>query len=407
MAVVMAAMLVFSGCGKDTAVSGQGNDTFQGDEVSQGNESTAAATQSGGIDNAGSEEVTTIDYVFWGNQTEINTIMKTIDTFNASHTNIQVKGTGIDPSVYLQKLSAYASSNTLPDIVQVAVDYGDEYTKKGMFEPLDSLIEGEGLKELVSDNLWEGLSYDGQIYAVPLQASANLMVGNKSLFEEAGVEFPTDSWTEEEFREAAVKITNADKKQYDLMLKEKAAPAVMSSKDIGGGFETGKYGMAFIGFWDIAEIHKVVQDSFEWDLIPLPTNEEYGQWRTPMYANALSISANSEKKEAAFEYIKWTLENRDIQTNSVSLPVNKNISEDPEFLSEFQEGAKNYNKQLALDALANSVSWRNTGVIAEINNNVIKTEIERLILKPDSTDLDTVLQNMQTEGQKLFDAEKE
>lgn len=61
---------------------------------------------------------------------------------------------------------------------------------------------------------------------------------------------------------------------------------------------------------------------------------------------------------------------------------------------------------MALDALANSVSWRNTGVIAEINNNVIKTEIERLILKPDSTDLDTVLQNMQTEGQKLFDAEK-
>lgn len=45
------------------------------------------------------------------------------------------------------------------------------------------------------------------------------------------------------------------------------------------------------------------------DLIPLPTNETYGQWRTQMYANALSISANSEKKDAAFEYIKWTLEN--------------------------------------------------------------------------------------------------
>ena len=53
------------------------------------------------------------------------------------------------------------------------------------------------------------------------------------------------------------------------------------------------------------------------------------------------------------------------------------------------------------------MSWRNTGVIAEINNNVIKTEIERLILKPESTDLDTVLENIQTEGQKLFDAEKE
>ena len=157
--------------------------------------------------------------------------------------------------------------------------------------------------------------------------------------------------------------------------------------------------------WRLSEIHKVVQDSFEWDLIPLPTNETYGQWRTQMYANALSISANSEKKDAAFEYIKWTLENRDIQTNSVSLPVNKEISGDAEFLNEFADGAKHFNKQLALDALANSVTWRNTGTVAEINNNVIKPEIERLILKPDSTDLKTVLENIQTEGQKIFDAE--
>ena len=342
LAAVMAASLIFAGCGKSESTG-----TAGGSEV--GNAAAEESSDAG--------EVTTVDYVFWGNQTEINTIMKTVDSFNATHTDIQVKGTGIDPSVYLQKLSAYASSNTLPDIVQVAVDYGDEYTKKGMFESLDGMIEQAGLKDLVGDNLWNGLSYDGQIYAVPLQASACLMVGNKQLFDEAGVEFPTDSWTEEEFRDAAVKMTNADKKQYgviyagsiiewpralygngdtqiydwdqkkmnasgngavrhawdllvsDLMIEQKAAPAVMSSKDIGGGFETGKYGMALIGFWDIAEIHKVVQDSFDWDLIPLPVSEEYGQWRTPMYANALSISANSQKKEAAFEYIKWTLEN--------------------------------------------------------------------------------------------------
>lgn len=456
MAGALTASLLLSGCGNSKGGSvqeaagvqnGDSQEQESGQEETEDAEKTESEPQTDG-------EVTTVEYTFWGNQTEIDTIMKTIEAFNSTHTDIQVKGIGIDPSVYLQKLSAYASSNTLPDIVQVAVDYGDEYTKKGMFAPLDEMIEGAGLKELVGDNLWEGLSYNGQIYAVPLQASACLLAGNKELFEAAGLEFPTDSWTEEEFREAAVKMTDPEKKQYgimfagsvvdwaralfgngenqiydwdnktmnatgnnalkhtwdlwinDLMLTEKAAPAVLSTKDIGGGFETGKYGMAMIGFWDIAEIHKVVQDSFEWDLIPMPENEEYGQWRTQMYANALSISANSDKKEAAFEYIKWTLENRDIQTNSVSLPVNKNISEDPAFLEEFPEGAKHYNKQLALDALANSVAWRNTGVVAEINNNVIKTEIERLVLKPDSTDLDTVLQNIQTEGQKLFDAEK-
>ena len=35
------------------------------------------------------------------------------------------------------------------------MDYGDEYTKKGMFEPLDGMIENAGLKDLVGDNLWK------------------------------------------------------------------------------------------------------------------------------------------------------------------------------------------------------------------------------------------------------------
>ena len=39
-----------------------------------------------------------------------------------------------------------------------------------------------------------------------------LMVGNKKLFEEAGLEFPTESWTEEEFRDAAVKMTDESKR---------------------------------------------------------------------------------------------------------------------------------------------------------------------------------------------------
>ena len=94
----------------------------------------------------------------------------------------------------------------------------------------------------------------------------------------------------------------------DLMLNEKAAPAVLNSKDIGGGFETGKYGKALIGFWDIAEIHKVVQDYYEWDLIPLPTNETYGLWRTQMNAYALSISANRKMLLLSISNGHWKTE---------------------------------------------------------------------------------------------------
>lgn len=399
-------------------------------------------------------EVTTVEYMFWGSQDEINTIMATIDEFNNSHDEIQVKGIGMDPSVYLQKLSAYASSGTMPDIVQVAIDYGNTYNQKGIFEALDELLESNGVKDKVSDSLWGGCSYDGKIYAMPLQASAKMLVGNKTLFEEAGVEFPTESWTEDEFLAAVEKLTVPEKGQYGIfwgdapvtearalfgngeneiydrdnkkmnavdnaalkhtwevmvtgaMLENKTAPTVLSSKDVGGGFETGKYGMAVIGFWDIASFHKVVQDTFDWDLVPLPVSDEFGQWRTRIYANALSIAATSDNKEAAFEYLKWTLENREIQTKSVSLPVNQDIVNDPAFMTEFPEGSKVYNKQLAFDALNNGVAWQNTGAVAEINNNVIRPEIEKLMLKPDETSLDEVLQNIQTNGQAIFDAEK-
>lgn len=402
----------------------------------------------------GKAEVTTIEYAFWGDQNEINTILATIDDFNQSHETIQVMGIGMDSSVYLQKLSAYASSNTMPDIVQVALDYGDIYNQKGLFEPLDSMIESSGIKDKVNGNIWDGYSYEGSIYAVPLQASANMLFGNKNLFAEAGIEFPTESWTEEEFREAAIKMTNSEKNQYgiiwgeapeswtralygnnnteiydrnnkkmnavgnealahaidlmviDLMQENKAAPPVLNGKDIGGGFETGKYGMAAVGFWDIKNMHEVIQDSFDWDIIPLPINEKYGQWSTRIFSNALSISKDSEKKEAAFEYIKWTLENREVQTQSVALPVNKEIAEDPAFMTEFEEGSKKYNKKLAFEALNNGCTWQNTGTVAEINTNVINPEIERLILKPESTSLEEVLENIQINGQKVFDAEK-
>ena len=125
MAAAMALVLMLAGCGGGAAEKAEqagSSDAPAAESSASAAESSAEASNDG--------EVTTVEYVFWGNQTEINTIMGTIDAFNASHTDIQVKGTGMDSSVYLQKLSAYASSNTLPDIVQVAIDYGDEYTKR-------------------------------------------------------------------------------------------------------------------------------------------------------------------------------------------------------------------------------------------------------------------------------------
>ncbi len=440
---IIVSSFMLSGCATDTPAASTSTPATENAEPA----STAEETTP--------DEVVELESVFWGNQAEINIVLGNIEKFNAETPGVMIKGTGIDPSAYLQKLNSYAASNTMPDVVQTAVDYGDVYTGKGVFEPLDSYIESSGIEGLVSEAMWENVSYNGSVYGVPFTASAPLLIGNKDLFEQAGIDFPTDGWSEEEFFDAAVAMTDSSAQQYglmmagwvksfpralygtdeyhlydwsagtmnatdnpglenalqllivDLMQTENAAPAVLNSTDIGGGFETGKYGMSMIGYWDIREIDKVVQDTFDWDLLPLPTSDEFGQWRTPVYANVLSVSSVSENKEAAFSYLSWTLTNEEVQLNSAMMPVNTEITQGDAFLTTFADGEKAYTKSLAVDAFNNGVAWQNTGVISEINNTVYGTTIEELILKPDSMDLATALQKIQDDGQKLFDTTQE
>jgi ABC-type glycerol-3-phosphate transport system substrate-binding protein len=110
---------------------------------------------------------------------------------------------------------------------------------------------------------------------------------------------------------------------YDMFVTDKVTPSTMSTKDIGGGFETGKYPMALIHYWDIASLSSTVGDAFDWDIVQFPFNEQYGtRWKSPLYVQALSISSASQHKEAAFEFIKWWASNEKPQTAMAdSFPV--------------------------------------------------------------------------------------
>jgi ABC-type glycerol-3-phosphate transport system substrate-binding protein len=60
------------------------------------------------------------------------------------------------------------------------------------------------------------------------------------------------------------------------------------------------------------------------------------RWKSPLYVQALSIYSKSEKKDAAFEFMKWMATDRYAQTNSLgSFPVCNDILSDPSFLTEF------------------------------------------------------------------------
>ena len=60
---------------------------------------------------------------------------------------------------------------------------------------------------------------DGDQLAVPKDIDTCAVWYNKTMFDEAGVEYPTADWTWDDFREIAKKLTNPEKNQYGVSIK--------------------------------------------------------------------------------------------------------------------------------------------------------------------------------------------
>lgn len=394
-----------------------------------------------------------ISYYLWATKEGINTVSQTVAKFNQTHDNISVDVYGVDPTVYWEKLNAFFASNTPPDVIQVAADYGDAFISRGVFEPLDSFVAADPqLKSKWPKTIVDSLSVNSKLYSLPIGTQVYFIAYNKSAFKAAGLPFPKDSWTEQDFLNTAKKLTDPSKKQYgvlvtgyprdlardlygkycydasakkmqaagneafsdaltflttELFAKSKVTPASVSTKSIGGGFETGKYPMAFIAYWDIASLAKTIGNKFDWDIVRYPVSTKYDtRWKSPLYVQALSISAQSKNKEAAFEFCKWMSTNKAAQTSmSDSFPVCTDVTSDPSFLKDFsQTNGKAYSKKVVIDTIAEQgIGWWNAGVVGEINDNVINPEIEKLILQPEKTSVAEAIATIQDKGQKIFD----
>lgn len=147
---------------------------------------------------------------------EAKAITAQVATWNSSHPLIQVKlvfNGGNDGA--LQKTLAGLAAGSMPDI---AYEYGSSMAAlAGRPQVLD-------LSSRVKDpsfNWDDFYSFErdaatskSKVYGVPALVDNLALVYNKKLFDAAGVSYPTDTWTWDDFRAAAKKLTNADQKQY-------------------------------------------------------------------------------------------------------------------------------------------------------------------------------------------------
>lgn len=99
-----------------------------------------------------------------------------------------------DRPSYLQRMETLAAANQLPELVDTdATPYAQLLADQGKLLNTEELLKDMG----EYDNFREGaLNYqrfdDGSLYTIPLEFQAEMFWYNKGMFEEAGIEPPTD-----------------------------------------------------------------------------------------------------------------------------------------------------------------------------------------------------------------------
>ncbi|NLG24523.1 MAG: sugar ABC transporter substrate-binding protein, partial [Clostridiales bacterium] len=281
-----------------------------------------------------------------------------VKAFQQSYPNVtvEVQETSGD-GAYLTKLVSQLASGTAPDIIATENGMMAKFVDSGLLMPITRMLEADADVN-VNDYFPHLLNYytvDGEIYGLPYDAQPiSMFFYNKALFDEAGVAYPTEDWTWDDMRDAAIKLTKTDDggritqygllantwKNYlysnggaimddlyaptacvinspeaieaiqfmaDLILVDKVMPSpdTLSTSGVSGPdmFATGQIAMFNTGYWSLVDLPDRWKD-IDLGLTMVPKANGGGR-AVSTGGTAYCVANGSANPELAYEFVKY------------------------------------------------------------------------------------------------------
>src|SRR5260221_12799681 len=161
---------------------------------------TAAAPESGTV---------TLTVSGWSSSpAEDALVQQNLRNFEASHPNIKVNWSPI-PGDYPTKMRANVASGTVPDVFYLQPAMSSEYISSGKLLNLSPYMAHDGVKasDYYSALINPFVCTSGQVYGLPKDWDSLGVFYNKQLFQAAGLSAPTASWTWDDLKADAQKLT--------------------------------------------------------------------------------------------------------------------------------------------------------------------------------------------------------
>jgi multiple sugar transport system substrate-binding protein len=147
----------------------------------------------------------------------IATVQREYPTFKIEPIVVQGGGWG----GYFEKVTAMVTAGTPPDVIRIATEGFRLLAHKGMLLPLDALIKRDASNQLLKDfladvnkDMMRLTTYNGKQFALPFSMNVPVIHYNTALFDAAGVQRPSDSWTIDDFERIARQLSRPEQDQW-------------------------------------------------------------------------------------------------------------------------------------------------------------------------------------------------
>ncbi|ADU29366.1 ABC transporter substrate-binding protein [Evansella cellulosilytica] len=342
-------VLLLGACGDDTESTGEN-----------------AGDNGGSTDEAptGSDEEVELRFALWDSNQEPG-LRQIANDFEEENPNIKINIEVIGWSDYWTMLEAGATGGSLPDVFWMHSNEIFRYASNEMLLDLNERIQSSDVVEM--DKFPEGLksiyNFEGVQYAIPKDYDTIGLWYNKTMFDEAGVDYPDDTWTWDDLYDAAKQLTKDDGSQYGILtplhsqegyynfvyqnggtiitddkrsgyddpktiealefyinfVREGLSPESYSDAERATFLENGIAAMGFFGSWNLTGFTENEYMAENFDVTVLPATNDGG--RASIF-NGLgnAIAYNTEHPEEAWKWVEY-LSSKEAQTRQAELGI--------------------------------------------------------------------------------------
>jgi multiple sugar transport system substrate-binding protein len=267
-----------------------------------------------------------------------------IDAFETANPNIKIKVQNAGFEEYFTSLKTRIAGNTAPDTFELNYENFVSFASSGALLDLEKAAPGSIIKSVYFPKAYDAFNYKGVQLGLPESFSVVVLIYNKDLFDKAGVDYPTATWTWQDEAAAATKLTDAAKGVYgeyqpvqffefykslaqsggqffnsDLTkatfnseagiaaakhLVEKVGKTMPTEAQMGGVgddvlFQQGKIAMWHNGIWQFNNLVKIAS---KWDIVVEPGNT---QRASHFFANAAVASATTKYPVQSAKWLQY------------------------------------------------------------------------------------------------------